>query len=104
MAINLKYAIEATIFWPPADRVVPTGYKKKMDADVIYPLIKKIEGCDGVELYYPYDFDDVKKMKKTLTDLNLPVSAIGIGFFGEENMVSVIIFSKSGIAPASSGL
>ena len=83
MAIDLKYAIEATIFWPPADRVVPTGYKPKLAAKDIYPVIKRIEGCDGVELYYPYDFDDAKKMKRILTDLQLPVSAIGIGFFGE---------------------
>ena len=83
MSFNLKYAIEASVFWPPADRVVSSGYKKPIDEKKVYKFVKEVEGVDGVELYYPYDFDDVKKMKKILSREGLPVSAVGVGFFSE---------------------
>jgi len=83
MALKLKYAIEASIFWPPADRIVPGGYKKPVKPEDIYRLIRSVEGCEGVELYYPYDFDDVKKIKSVVEGEGLAVSAVGIGFFSE---------------------
>ena len=84
MSLNLKYAIEASVFWPPADRVVPGGYKKSIKEEDRYRLVKEVDGVDGVELYYPYDFTDVKKIKKILDNNGLPVSAVGAGIFGEE--------------------
>jgi xylose isomerase len=83
MALSLKYAIEASVFWPPADRVVSTGYKKEIDEKDVYKFVKSVEGVDGVELYYPYDFEDVKEMKRVVANEGLLVSAVGIGNFGE---------------------
>ena len=82
MSIDLKYAIEASVFWPPADRVVPSGYKEAINEKDVYRFVKSVKGVQGVELYLPYDFDDVKKMKKILEDAGLEVSAVGIGNFG----------------------
>ncbi len=83
MSLNLKYAIEASVFWPPADRVVPGGYKASIKEEDVYKFVKKIEGVDGVELYYPYDFRDVKMTKKILDNNGLSVSAVGAGCFSE---------------------
>jgi sugar phosphate isomerase/epimerase len=83
MPLHLNYAIEASVFWPPADRVVPTGYKKPIDAKDVYTYVKSVEGVDGVELYYPYDFDDVRTMKKIIAENGLRVSAVGGGIFGD---------------------
>jgi len=83
MPLNLKYAIEASVFWPPADRVVSSGYKESIEAKDVYTLVKLVEGVDGVELYFPYDFQDVTSMKKIVQDKGLRVSAVGIGNFGE---------------------
>ncbi|MBU4450535.1 MAG: TIM barrel protein [Actinobacteria bacterium] len=84
MAFNLKYAIGASVFWPPADRVVSTGYKSQLNEENIFRTIKSVKGADGVELYYPYDFNDVKKMKKILNDEGLLVSAVGPGIWADK--------------------
>ncbi len=39
-------------------------------------LASKVEGCDGVELCYPADFDDPVELKVLLEKFNLGVSAI----------------------------
>ena len=83
MSLRLNYAIEASVFWPPADRVVPSGYKKPIDGKDVYKFVKSVEGVEGVELYFPYDFDDLKKIKKTVADEGLLVSAVGAGIFGD---------------------
>ena len=83
MPFDLKYAIEASVFWPPADRVVPDGYKKPIDEKDVYKFVKEVEGVDGVELYYPYDFTDVKKIKKIVKNEGLKISAVGSGIFAE---------------------
>lgn len=83
MSIDLKYAIEASVFWPPADRVVSAGYKEEIDEKDIYRFVRSVEGVDGVELYYPYDFDDSLEMKKIVNNEGLLVSAVGAGIFGE---------------------
>jgi len=83
MPFQLKYAIEASVFWPPADRVVSSGYKKSIDAADVYKFVKSVEGVDGVYLYYPYDFQDLAEMKKIIDGEGLHVSAVGAGIFGE---------------------
>ncbi len=83
MTLDLKYAIEASVFWPPADRVVPGGYKGSIREEDVYRLVNEVKNVDGVELYYPYDFTDVSKIKKILKENDLTVSAVGAGFFGE---------------------
>jgi len=83
MPLNLKYAIEASVFWPPADRVVPEGYKNQVNEADIYKFVKSVDGVDGVELYYPYDFTDIKEMRKILTNEGLQVSAVGPGIWSD---------------------
>ncbi len=83
MTMDLKYAIEASVFWPPADRVVASGYKDSIDEKDVYKFVKSVDGVQGVELYLPYDFDDVAKMKRLVDDNGLEVSAVGIGNFGD---------------------
>ena len=83
MTFNLKYAIEASVFWPPADRVVSSGYKESIREEDVYTFIKQVDGVDGVELYYPYDFQETSKMKKIIAREGLKVSAVGMGFFAD---------------------
>jgi len=97
MSIDLKYAIEASVFWPPADRVVSGGYKQEIDEKDIYKFVKSVEGVGGVELYYPYDFIDSRKMKEIIKDEGLRVSAVGTGIFSEAKWQhgSVTSYDKS---------
>jgi sugar phosphate isomerase/epimerase len=84
MNLNLKYAIEASIFWPPADRIIPGGYKENINEKDLFKLIKQVKDIDGIELYYPYDFQDIGLIKKVLLDEGLRVSAVGVGCFSEK--------------------
>ncbi len=81
MGSNLKFAIEASVFWPPADRVVASGYKESIDASQVYELVSKVEGVDGVELYLPYDLEKAEDLLPELQARKLEVSAVGIGNF-----------------------
>jgi len=83
MSVQLKYAIEASVFWPPADRVVSSGYKTPISEKDVYKLVKSVDGVDGVELYFPYDFTNIEETKKIVSDAGLLVSAVGAGIFSE---------------------
>ena len=83
MSLNLNYAIEASVFWPPADRVVASGYKEEIKTEDVYKFVKRVEGVEGVELYLPYDFDDVQEMSSIIKSNGLQVSAVGIGNFAD---------------------
>lgn len=81
--MNLKFAIEASVFWPPADRVVASGYKEAVDGSKIYDLVRSVDGVDGVELYLPYDLEKPADVLPSLEKHKLAVSAVGIGNFAE---------------------
>ena len=83
MGMNLRFAIEASVFWPPADRVVASGYKKSIDVSEVYDLVRKVDGVDGVELYLPYDLEKAEDLQETLSSHKLAVSAVGIGNFAD---------------------
>ncbi len=83
MATKAKYAIEISVFWPAADRYVPRGYRKSMEMGEIMDAITEIGDVDGVELYWPGDFDDPVRMKDILKERELGVSAVGIDIFGD---------------------
>lgn len=84
MAFNLKYAIEASVFlWSPADRVV-SRYKDPITYEEAYRQLGTVEGIEGIELYYPYDFDNMKVIKELVDSKGLSVSAVGVGFFAEQ--------------------
>lgn len=97
MSLKLKYAIEASVFWPPADRVVSSGYKEQISEEDVYKFVKQVEGVDGVEIYYPYDFTDIGKMKKIITNNGLKVSAVGIGNFAEPKWQNGAVTSSDAI-------
>ena len=48
----------------------PRSLEEKLD------LASEVEGCDGLELCYPADFDDVNALQEGLAQRNLGVSAI----------------------------
>ena len=83
MAFNLKWAVGASVFWPPADRVVSSGYKPAVTEKELYKSIGKVKGIEGVELFYPYDFKDVKTVRKVLNEMGIKVCAVGAGIFSE---------------------
>ena len=81
MSATIRFAIEASVFWPPADRVVASGYKDAIDASEVYQLVRKVDGVDGVELYLPYDLEQASDLLPELKRQQLKVSAVGIGNF-----------------------
>jgi sugar phosphate isomerase/epimerase len=82
MKFNLKYAVEASVFmWSPADRV--SSYKEPIKYEEAFNQLKAVKGIEGIELYYPYDFENIKVIKSILDTNGLSVSAVGAGFFAE---------------------
>ena len=93
MAFNLKYAVEASVFlWAPADRV--GTYKDQITPKEAFEQLAKVEGIEGIELYLPYDFDDMKAIKDCLDSNGLSVSAVGMGFFSEAKWQNGGVTSK----------
>lgn len=77
MALKLKFSIGASVFWPPKDRTLSSGYKPDITRKEIWESFSKVEGLEGVELYYPSDFDDPRKIKKILDSIGLEVCSVG---------------------------
>jgi xylose isomerase len=93
MSINLKYAVEASVFlWPPNDRI--SSYKDPLNYKEAFNQLLQVEGIEGIELYYPYDFEDINFIKQILKSNNLSVSAVGIGFFAEAKWQNGGVTSK----------
>ena len=51
-------------------------YQDQRPVHVRLEMASKVEGCDGVELCYPDDFDDVPTLKDLLSKYELGVSAL----------------------------
>jgi sugar phosphate isomerase/epimerase len=82
IGINLKYAIEASVFlWPPTDRI--SQYKDPISFKKVFEQLSRVKGIQGIELYHPYDFKDINIIKHFLKSNGISVSAVGIGFFSE---------------------
>ncbi len=79
----IKLAIELSIFWPPVDRFVSTGYRKAITWDKMWNSIDKIDGIDGIEPYWPGDFPkgDLSKVLNELNKRKLTISSIGVDIF-----------------------
>jgi len=93
MVFELKYAIEASIFlWPPTDRI--SRYKDPVYFKEAFNKLSKVKGIEGIELYYPYDFDDINTIKDCLESNGLSVSGIGLGFFAEAKWQNGGVTSK----------
>jgi len=77
MSLKLKFSIGASVFWPPKDRTLSSGYKPDITREEIWGSFGKVEGLEGVELYYPADFDDPKEIKKVLDSQGIKVCSVG---------------------------
>ena len=51
-------------------------YQEDRSLEEKFLMASKVEGVDGLELCYPADFDDLKKLKELLKNYNFDVSAI----------------------------
>ena len=79
---RLKFSVELSAFWPPADRCVPDGYRAAQTMDEMLDALAGIDGVDGTEIYWPGDFDDPARMRDMLADRGLGVAAVGVDIFG----------------------
>ncbi len=77
MSSRLKFSVGASVFWPPKDRALSTGYKPPIEKKEVWESFGKVEDLEGVELYYPCDFEDPKEAKKVLDGLGLEVCSVG---------------------------
>jgi len=80
---ELKYSVELSAFWPPADRCVPGGYRKPMEIEQMLDALAGIDGLDGTEIYWPGDFDDPVAMKSMLDERGLGVASVGVDIFAD---------------------
>ncbi|MGD8880541.1 MAG: sugar phosphate isomerase/epimerase family protein [Desulfobacterales bacterium] len=58
-------------------------YNQPLDLDQKFELMTQIEGCDGVEVVYPYEVNDPKITKDILSKHNLNVAAINVNVKAE---------------------
>ena len=58
-------------------------YNQPLDLDQKFELMTRIEGCDGVEVVYPYEVSDPKTTKDILKKHHLNVAAINVNVKAE---------------------
>ena len=58
-------------------------YNKPLDLDQKFELMTQIEGCDGVEIVYPYEVSDPKTTKDILNKYHLDIAAINVNVKAE---------------------
>jgi xylose isomerase len=58
-------------------------YNKPLDLDQKFELMTQIEGCDGVEIVYPYEVSDPKTTKDILNKHHLNIAAINVNVKAE---------------------
>ena len=51
-------------------------YQEDRPLEEKFQMASKVEGIDGLELCYPVDFEDLKKLKELLKQYNFGVSAV----------------------------
>ena len=58
-------------------------YNQPLDLDQKFALMTEIEGCDGVEIVYPYEVNDPTATRNILTKHNLNIAAINVNVKAE---------------------
>jgi xylose isomerase len=58
-------------------------YNKPLDLDQKFALMTEIEGCDGVEIVYPYEVNDPVETREILAKHNLNIAAINVNVKAE---------------------
>ena len=56
-------------------------------------MVSKVRGADGVELIYPYDCEDVNKLKEYLSRYQLGVAAVNVNIKAEPEFVNGAVSS-----------
>ena len=79
--MDLKFSIITGFLGQLKDRF--KFYQEPRDLDKKLELASRIEGAEGVELIYPYDFQDVDETQKLLEKWNLKAAAVNVDIKGE---------------------
>lgn len=79
--MNLKFSVILSLLGRVGDRFATYGEKHTL-AD-LFKLASQVEGLDGVELVYPFEFQDVEEVKRLLTDHNLECSTVNVNVKSE---------------------
>jgi len=58
-------------------------YNKPLDLDQKFALMSQIDGCDGVEIVYPYEVSDPKATREILDKHGLNIAAINVNVKAE---------------------
>jgi len=58
-------------------------YNEPLGLEEKFRLMTEIEGCDGVEIVYPYEVDDPKATKALLKKYKLNIAAVNVNVKGE---------------------
>lgn len=58
-------------------------YNRPLNLDEKFKLMSQIEGCDGVEVVYPYEVSDAESTKVVLNKYNLQIAAVNVNVKAE---------------------
>jgi len=84
--IQPKFSVGLWAFGKSPDRFVPTGYHEDIPPSKQLEIARTVKGLDGLELFYPWSFEDVSidEMKKFLRESGLGCAAIGVAVFDDK--------------------
>jgi xylose isomerase len=74
--VERKYAVMTGFLGETHDRFAQYG--KAQSIEEKFKIASKIKNCKGLEMLYPYDFEDVEKTKELLKKYNLEVAIINL--------------------------
>jgi len=58
-------------------------YNEPLTLEEKFQVMSRIEGCDGVEIVYPYEVSDAKETKALLKKYNLKIAAVNVNVKAE---------------------
>jgi xylose isomerase len=79
--MNLKFSVILSLLGKVGDRFAIYGEKQTLDE--LFDLASQVEGLDGVELVYPFEFQDVEAVKRLLQAHNLECSSVNVNVKAE---------------------
>ena len=74
--MNLKFAVILSMMGQMGDRFAVYGEKRTLAEKL--ELASQVEGLDGVEMVYPFDFEDLEEVKRLLEAYNLKCSTVNV--------------------------
>lgn len=79
--MNLKFSVILSLLGQVGDRFAAYGEKQTLDE--LFQLASQVEGLDGVELVYPFEFQDVEEVKRLIHVHNLECSSVNVNVKAE---------------------